>query len=77
MGVSENESVEKVLKKIMVENFPNLVKDTPIRQEAQQTPSRIKSKRSPWDTLQVKQEKAKDKGESWKQKKATTHLVKD
>lgn len=47
MGVSENESVEKVLKKIMVENFPNLVKDTPIRQEAQQTQSRIKSKRSP------------------------------
>lgn len=41
--VSEEERVEKVLKEIMVENFPNLIKDINIHiLEAQETPSRIK-----------------------------------
>lgn len=46
MGLSEEERVEKIFKETMVKNFPNLIKDTPIYLEAQQTLSGIKLKKS-------------------------------
>ena len=61
-GEKEEQKTENLFKKIMKENFPNLVKEIDIQvQEAQKVPNKLDPKRSTSTHIIIKIPKVKDK----------------
>ena len=61
-GKEKEQEIENLLEKIMIENFPNLVKETDIQvQEAQKVPNKLDPKRTTPKHIIIKMPKVKDK----------------
>ena len=64
-GEEEEQEIEDFLKKIMKENFPNLVKEIDVQvQEAQKVPNKLDPRRSTPRHIIIKMPKVKEKRES-------------
>ena len=64
-GEEEEQEIEDFLKKIMKENFPNLVKEIDVQvQEAQKVPNKLDPRRSMPRHIIIKMPKVKEKRES-------------
>ena len=65
MGLPEGEEKEKeggnLFEKITTENFPNLVKEIDIQQEAQRVPNKMNAKRPTLRHIIIKKQNVKDK----------------
>ena len=61
-GEEEEQDIEHLFKKIMKENFPNLVKETDIQvQEAQRVPNKLDPKGTTLRHFIIKRPEVKDK----------------
>ena len=64
-GEEEEQEIEDFFKKIMKENFPNLVKEIDVQvQEAQKVPNKLDPRRSTPRHIIIKMPKVKEKRES-------------